>query len=256
VVGCRGSDLFIPFGHHNRCTHLQIPLAGIGWEARRATVHFASVSSTTPLVELHGIAARIGATTILRDVDLTVGPGESIGLFGANGAGKTTLLRIVATLLRPSAGRGRVLGADLAGPDRYDIRHRIGLIGHVPGLYPELTLEENLAFAARAAGIDPAGVAASLKAVGLANAASRRAGESSHGMQRRVEFARELLLEPDLLLLDEPHTALDPAAVELVAHVVDEVRNRGGAAVVVSHDVGRVAPLVSTTAEIAGGTLR
>jgi len=235
---------------------LAYSLRGAGWDGRRAHVHFALVPATTPLVELYGIAARIGATTILRDVDLTVGPGESVGLYGANGAGKTTLLRIVATLLRPSAGTGRVLGADLSGPDRYDIRHRIGLIGHVPGLYPELTLEENLAFAARAAGKDPGRAAGALKAVGLGNAASRRAGESSHGMQRRVEFARELLFQPDLLLLDEPHTALDPAAVELVAHVVEEVRGRGGAAVVVSHDIGRVAPLVSTTAEISGGTLR
>jgi heme ABC exporter ATP-binding subunit CcmA len=214
------------------------------------------VPPATPLVALHGIAARIGATTILRAVDLTVAPGESVGLFGANGAGKTTVLRIVATLLRPSAGTGQVLGADLAGPDRYDVRPRIGLIGHVPGLYPELTLEENLAFAARAAGIDPDRVTDVLRAVGLGNAAARRAGESSHGMQRRVEFARELMLEPDLLLLDEPHTALDPAAVELVAHVVDGVKNRGGAAIVVSHDLDRVAPLVTTTAEIAGGTLR
>jgi len=231
-------------------------LRDTGWEGRPADVHFAPVPPATPLVELHGIAARIGATTILRAVDLTIEAGQSVGLFGANGAGKTTVLRIVATLLRPSAGTGQVLGADLSGPDRYDVRRRIGLIGHLPGLYPELTLEENLAFAARVAGIDPARVTEVLHAVGLGNAAGRHAGESSHGMQRRVEFARELMLEPDLLLLDEPHTALDPAAIELVAHVVEGVRSRGGAAVVVSHDLDRVAPLVSMTAEITGGTLR
>jgi heme exporter protein A len=235
---------------------LAYSLRRAGWEGRPSDVHFAPVPPATPLVALHGIAARIGATTILRAVDLTIAPGQSVGLFGANGAGKTTVLRIVATLLRPSAGTGQVLGADLSGPGRYDVRRRIGLIGHVPGLYPELTLEENLAFAARAAGIAPERVTDVLHAVGLGNAAGRRAGESSHGMQRRVEFARELMLEPDLLLLDEPHTALDPAAVELVAHVVEGVRNRGGAAVIVSHDLDRVAPLVSTTAEIAGGTLR
>ncbi len=240
----------------NICVDPHIPSVRSGWDRCRALVHFPAVPSATPLVDLHGIAARIGVTPILRDVDLTLGPGESIGLIGANGAGKTTLLRIVATLLRPSAGTGTVLGADLTGPDRYDVRHRIGLIGHVPALYPELTLTENLAFAARVCGIDPSRSQDALEVVGLAAAAGRRAGESSHGMQRRVEFARALLLEPELLLLDEPHTALDPAAVELVAHVVDGVRKRGGAVVVAAHDAARVAPLVSSTAEVKGGSLR
>jgi heme exporter protein A len=93
-----------------------------------------------PLIELKGVAARIGVTTILRDIDLAVAAGESLGLFGANGAGKTTLLRVLATLLPPSAGTARVLGADLSGHGRYEIRPRIGLIGHSPALYPELSL--------------------------------------------------------------------------------------------------------------------
>ena len=80
-----------------------------------------------------GVAVRIGLATILRDVDLAVSPGESVGLFGANGAGKTTLLRVIATLLRPSGGEAHVLGVDLASQERFDLRSRIGLIGHSPG---------------------------------------------------------------------------------------------------------------------------
>lgn len=207
------------------------------------------------LVQLSGLAARIGLATILRDVNLTVRPGESVGLFGANGAGKTTLLRVIGTLLRPSAGTARVLDADLNTDERFAIRPRLGLIGHLPALYPELSLLANLEFSARIAGVDVGLAHETLESVGLAGAADRLIGEASHGMQRRVEFARELMLQPDLLLLDEPHSALDPSAIELVEHIVAGVLERSGAVVLVSHDVARVASMVTRTAELVGGTL-
>ena len=94
-----------------------------------------------------------------------------------------------------------------------------------------------------------------LATVGLADAAERRVAACSFGMQRRAEFARELMRTPELLLLDEPHTALDAAAVQLVGHITAGVTARGGAAVVVSHDRTRVAPMVSRSLEIAGGTV-
>jgi ABC-type multidrug transport system ATPase subunit len=130
------------------------------------------------------------------------------------------------------------------------------LIGHTPALYPELTLAENLQFAARIAGIADEEVTGVLAAVGLGNASDRRADACSHGMQRRAEFAREMMRQPDLLLLDEPHTALDPDAVELVGHLVDTIVSGGGGAVVVSHDRARVAPMVQRTAELVSGTVR
>lgn len=214
-----------------------------------------SVSESKLHVQFSGVAVRMGLATILRDVDLTVSPGESIGLFGANGAGKTTLLRVIATLLRPSGGEAHVLGVDLASQDRFDLRPRIGLIGHTPALYPELSLAGNLEFAARIAGVPIAAARDALETVGLGGAADRPAGEASHGMQRRVEFAREIMLQPELLLLDEPHSALDPSAIELVEHIVAGVLQRSGAVVLVSHDVERVAPMVTRTAELAGGTV-
>ena len=208
------------------------------------------------MVELRGVAGRVGSTTILRDVDLTVESGESVGLYGGNGAGKTTLLRIIATLMRPAAGVAKVLGADLTGPKRFDVRSEIGLIGHIPALYPELTLSENLEFAASIACVAPTRVPESLAAVGLGNAADRRTDACSHGMQRRAEFAREMMRRPRLLLLDEPHTALDPEAVDLVGYLVRSVTDSGGAAVVVSHDRSRVDPMVGRTVELAGGGLQ
>lgn len=197
----------------------------------------------------------MGSSTVLRGVDFTLGPGEAVGLFGRNGSGKTTLLRIIATLMRPAGGAGTVLGADLDTPRRFDVRRRIGMIGHVPALYPELTLAENLRFVARVSGTRDAQVDDVFASVGLANAADRRADQCSFGMLRRAEFAREMMRAPDLLLLDEPHTALDPDAVELVGHLVATIVGAGGGAVVVSHDLDRVSPMVHRAAELKSGTL-
>lgn len=213
------------------------------------------MNSADPIVEMRDVSVRVGSTQILRGVDLDIGAGEAVGLFGGNGAGKTTLLRVLATLIRPDAGRAVVLGADLATPERLDVRHRIGLIGHTPALYPELTLAENLRFAADIAGIPHAVVVAALGTVGLAGAADREAAVCSYGMQRRAEYARELMLQPDVLLLDEPHSALDASAADLVAHLTEDVIARGGAAVLVSHDRERVEKLVGRSLELSGGTV-
>lgn len=210
------------------------------------------------LIHLDSVSVRAGAVRILHHVDLEVGSGEAIGVFGANGAGKTTLLRLLATLVRPSEGTGTVFGADLGGEERFDVRPRIGYVGHVPGLYPELTLQENLLFVSDAMGADAMAMSArdALSAVGLAGAADRRADRCSHGMQRRAEFARILMTKPDLLLLDEPHSALDGDAVDLVEAIVARTTDAGGAAVLVSHDQGRVASMATRTLEVAGGALR
>ncbi|NNC75133.1 MAG: heme ABC exporter ATP-binding protein CcmA [Acidimicrobiia bacterium] len=209
-----------------------------------------------PAVSLRGVGVRAGASVILRDVDLELAQGESVGMLGANGAGKTTLLRVLATLQPIFAGHAEVLGADIGAGDRYEVRPRIGYVGHVPSLYPELTLGENVAFTARARGRSDADAHAALARVGLDRAADRLASACSHGMQRRAEFARVALGDPELLLLDEPHTALDPAAIDIVASVVSDTIERGGTVVVVSHDLDRVSPLVDRSVEIASGAVR
>ncbi len=220
-----------------------------------ARVPSCPVSDVTPLVELDGIGVRVGSTAILRHVHLRIAAGEAVGLFGPNGAGKTTLLRVVATLLRPSEGAGRVLGARLDGVERFGVRRRIGYIGHVPALFPELTLEENLVFAARVAGTDPETARRALETVGLGAAAERRADACSYGMQRRAEFAREIMLGRDLLLLDEPHSALDRDAVELVEALVARTRAAGGAALLVSHDRERVLGMADRCVTLRGGSV-
>jgi len=193
---------------------------------------------------------------VLKAVDLVVSPGEVIGVVGPNGSGKSTLLRILATLLKPSVGSARVFDVDVGSRGVVAARRRLALLGHHPGLWGELTLVENLSFVARLSGADVDRVPGILEQVGLGGAMRRRADHSSHGMQRRIEFARVLLTQPELLLLDEAHAGLDKAAQALVEVSVDDVRRRGGGVVLVSHEPDRMLPLVDTTFQLEGGTLR
>ena len=213
------------------------------------------VSDVANIADLVEVSVRAGAVRILQDLSLTVSGGEAVGVFGSNGAGKTTLLRLIATLQPAAEGRCFVFGVDSATPERYEVRSRIGYVGHTPGLYPELTLLENLVFVADAMGLGESEPMRVLGLVGLAGAAGRRVDHCSHGMQRRTEFARVLMTEPDLLLLDEPHSALDADAVDLVDALVNRTVERGGAAVLVSHDRDRVTNLATRTHEIRNGAL-
>lgn len=208
-----------------------------------------------PIAVLSGVSLRRPGTLVLRRVDLELGGGEAVGLFGANGSGKTTLLRVLATLLRPSDGTGTVLGAALGSAAVERVRPRIGLVAHEPALAPHLSLAENLDLVADLAGLPRTAAAAALGDVGLEGAARRLVVHCSNGMKRRAEVARILLTTPDLLLLDEAHVGLDPAAGQLVAHTVESVTARGGAVVLVSHERERAATIVTRAVELRDGVL-
>lgn len=207
------------------------------------------------IADLHGIALRRPGALILRDVDLRVSAGESVGLFGANGSGKTTLLRVLATLERPTGGGGVVLGASLGTPAVETVRPRIALVAHDPALLTSLSIEENLLLFARLGGRGPADVADALTAVGLTGAAGRRVAVCSNGMKRRAEFARVRLASPDLLLLDEAHVGLDTASATLVEELVASVTRGGGGVVLVSHETERVDRLVDRSVTLVDGRL-
>ncbi len=204
---------------------------------------------------LADVAVDVERAPVLRGVDFILRAGESVGVVGANGSGKTTLLRVLATLLPPTVGDARVLGARLGTAACFSVRPRIALVGHTSALYPRLTLRENLHFLARLTGRPVWSADNVLELVGLERAADRRAEVCSHGMQRRTELARVLLLEPVLLLFDEAHTGLDSASAGLVEAVVNRVRVRGGASVVVSHEPGRLNHVCDRMVEIVGGRI-
>lgn len=206
-----------------------------------------------PLVVLEDVGITIGTAVIVTSAKLRLEAGEKLGLLGPNGSGKTTLLRLLATLLRPTTGTGSVLGADLGSDDIYRVRSEIVMVGHLPGLYPELTLAENTRFVARLANRPESAATAALEAVGLGRASHRRASESSKGMLRRAELARALIQEPTLLLLDEAHAGLDAEAVGLVDAIATKVTATGGASILVSHEPDRLS--VDRSVRLTDGTV-
>jgi heme exporter protein A len=206
-------------------------------------------------VELEDAGVSLGGQTILRDLTLSVGSAEVLGIAGPNGSGKTTLLRLLATLTAPAQGTGRVLGATLGTSEVYEIRREIGLVGHIPTVVGELTLRENLDHATRLFGGDTARIERALQVVGLAGAADRKVEQSSYGMLRRTEAARLLITRPRLLLLDEAFSGLDVDAQQLIDALITRTTENGGAVVMVSHDAAHLAERAGRVMAISAGRL-
>jgi heme exporter protein A len=186
-----------------------------------------------PALDVEGLTRRYGEREALSGISLTLKESQTLVVFGPNGAGKTTLLRVLAALLRPHEGSVRVLGSRL--PDEAEgVRGRLGLLGHEPLLYRELTAWENLRYHARLHGVEDARVEELLAAVAMDGRSREPLRTLSRGMVQRVAVARAVLHDPDLLLLDEPHANLDPAAVELVAPLIGSASGR--TRVICSHD--------------------
>jgi heme exporter protein A len=188
------------------------------------------------VIELDALVRRYGEREALSDVSLSLATGQTLVVFGPNGAGKTTLLRVLSTLLRPHSGSVTVLGRRLPR-DAWAVRGRVGLLGHEPLLYRELTARENLRFHARLHDLDSARVEELLAAVALTDRADEPLKSLSRGMVQRAAVARATLHDPELLLLDEPYSNLDPAAIDLVGPLIGA--QSGRTRVLSSHDPAR-----------------
>jgi heme exporter protein A len=184
-------------------------------------------------LELEGLTRLYGEREALGGVSLSLQEGQTLVVLGSNGAGKTTLLRVLATLLRPHAGAVRVLGRSIPS-ESWAVRGRVGLLGHEPLLYRELSARENLRFHARLHGVGFERVEELLEAVGMTARATEAVRTLSRGMVQRVAIARAVLHNPELLLLDEPRANLDPAGAALVEPLIGSSRRR--TRVLCSHD--------------------
>ena len=207
-----------------------------------------------PPIVAEGLRREFGGIPVLAGVDLTVDAGELVVLLGANGAGKTTLLRVLATLLRPSGGTLRIFGED-ASRRPPAARARVGHVGHESACYPDLTGRENLRVYAELHGVsDPESrITELLRWAGLEEAARRPVRVYSRGMTQRLALARALLHGPELLLLDEPFSGLDPSASTRLQSLLVELRRSGHAIVLSTHDVERVAAIATRVAILHRG---
>jgi heme exporter protein A len=198
---------------------------------------------TDPAVAVAGLRRDFGEWTALDGVGFDLTAGETLVVLGPNGSGKTTLLRILATLLRPSGGEVRVLGARLPG-EAWKARGRIGFLGHEPLLYRDLSGRENLRFQARLHGLRGEAaeerIARLLASIGMERRAEQRVAELSAGMRQRLAICRCVLHEPELLLLDEPDSNLDAEGRELARELIGP--GGGRTRVLVTHDPERALP--------------
>ena len=177
-----------------------------------------------------GLTHRFGSEVALEGLDLVLDSGEHMAVLGENGAGKTTLLRVLATALRPTAGRLRIAGLD-AFQERRRLRHYLGYVAHAPGLYPALSAAENLEFFCDLQGVSRSRAADVLETVGLKAVAHRRADQLSRGTQQRLAIGRAILHEPRLLILDEPDASLGAGAFDLLSGIM-----HGTTVVLATHD--------------------
>jgi ABC-2 type transport system ATP-binding protein len=211
------------------------------------------VSEGPAPIEARGLLKRYGHVTAVDDVDLTVDRGDVYGFLGPNGAGKTTTLRMLLGLIRPDAGVARLFGRD---PLQEGARALDGVAGFVeaPRYYPYLSGRRNLELVAALDGNDAAKrIDGALDTVELADRAGDKVGGYSHGMKQRLGIAGALIRDPELLILDEPTTGLDPAGMRDMRVLVRRLVDQGITVLLSSHIMSEVEELCDRLAIVRGG---
>lgn len=204
------------------------------------------------VVRLRSAVCLLGRFPALAGVDLDVATGEVLLVSGANGAGKSTLLRMLAGLLVMQSGQGEVLGHDLR-VDRRSARRNLALVGHQTFCYDDLTVRENLRFAARAAGRSVEISERAMEQMDLASIATVAHQRLSAGQRRRLALAMALAREPRLLMLDEPHAGLDIGGRAAIDEAIAASPAQGRTVLLVSHELDRARALADREVVIAGG---
>jgi heme exporter protein A len=209
----------------------------------------------TAVLEARGLTRTFGGHRAVNDVTLELQAAECLALFGPNGAGKTTLLRLLAGLLKPTAGEARINGETLRGDA--NARALVGFISHQSMLYGALTVRENVELAARLYGVGGR-LAAAERALGQMRVLERAetlVRALSRGLQQRVSIARALVHEPRVLLLDEPYTGLDALGASALTETLVRLRGEGGTMVLVTHNIAEGLAVATHAAVMHRGRL-
>jgi iron(III) transport system ATP-binding protein len=215
---------------------------------------------TGEILHLEGLHKAYGSESVIQELSLSVEDGEILTVLGPSGCGKTTTLRLVAGLERPDAGRVRIGGETVAGPDGFvpPEQRDVGVVFQEFALFPHMTAEENVAFGLddRPPGERAERVTEMLELVGLTDQRDAHPGELSGGQQQRIALARSLALEPDILLLDEPFSNLDvDLRIEMREQVRGILKEAGVTAVSVTHDQEEAMSISDRVAVMQGGRI-
>ncbi len=214
-----------------------------------------------PIVALQQVSKQYQSLDALKNIDLTLGAGEVLGLFGHNGAGKTTMMKLILGVTKASAGLVSVFGVDPQDKQAWHSRKKIGYLPENVSFYDQLTGVEVLTYFARLKSVDKKQVQQLLSQVGLSHAMNRQVKTYSKGMRQRLGLAQAFLGEPKLLLLDEPTVGLDPTATKEFYTSVDELKSKGASVILCSHVLPGVeqhidrAKILSKGMSVAEGTL-
>ena len=204
-------------------------------------------------IRLRGVTKSFAGHAAVTDLSLDIPRGSIFGLLGPNGAGKTTTLRMVLNILGPDTGTIEILGK----PSDHAARDRIGYMPEERGLYPRMVVEEQLVFMAEIKGVPRAEAARRLPAwlerLGLAGWGKRKVNELSKGMQQKAQFIATVLHEPEVLILDEPMSGLDPVGMNLMRDVLMGLQRGGTTLVLSSHQMETVERLCDRVALINRG---
>ncbi|MFD1513815.1 ABC transporter ATP-binding protein [Halomarina rubra] len=207
-----------------------------------------------PAIQVDGVTKRFGDdVTALQNLDLTVEEGEIYGFLGPNGAGKSTTINVLLDFIRPTEGSATVLGMD-AQTDSVAVRQRVGVLPDAFHVYDRLTARQHMEFAIESKNADD-DIMALLERVGIPEAADRKAGGYSKGMAQRLVLAMALVGEPDLLILDEPSTGLDPNGAREMRNIIREERDRGATVFFSSHILEQVDAICDRVGILRNGQL-
>jgi ABC-2 type transport system ATP-binding protein len=208
----------------------------------------------TPVVDVQGVTKQYGSFTAVSDLSLRVSRGAVYGLLGPNGAGKTTTIRMIMSIIYPDRGRVTLFGGGGSGKD---LSHRIGYLPEERGLYKKMKVLDLLVFLAEIKGV-PRGAARAkagewLERLDLAAWAQRKADDLSKGMQQKVQFISTVLHGPELLILDEPFSGLDPVNVQVMKDTVVDMSRQGTTIVFSTHIMEQAERLCDAVCIIARG---